>query len=505
MLFSSLLRAISADIRLETVRICDMYDIKDSALIDGLEEDFQNDVLYIGYYRQIALDRLPPHAVLVRGEAAPLPPSSGCDLALVGEKELFRFFNAAKALLDASRTRGIYAELMDCAAQTKSVSACVNLAASKLGNSVVLLDTDFKVLACSNVYPIDDPVWEQNIRQGYCGYDFISAVNEMDIIKNSPKTSEPIVVTCSASPLRKLTSKILRGGQVIGFVIMLENENALSPSHFEMLPTVSAAAGDILVKFAPYLLPDSTHYQRLIYELAIGAPPEKLAPHIAKLSFPENMCALRLCQTRDRGQQHLREQVAEKLKALLPGTSFAFHESGIAALLTSGDAAGATEDQLERLESLAKSELLRIGVSRVFSGIEDFAARYAEAGRALELESRFGGDRPVCLYTDYSFFDLLEKAGENGPLAAFCHPALAQLRKYDGENGTELRHTLDVFLSCGCNIKLASEKLFIHRNSLAYRLRRIFEITRIDPEDNSVRFLLDMSFRIEHYSDSKLN
>ena len=59
-----------------------------------------------------------------------------------------------------------------------------------------------------------------------------------------------------------------------------------------MLPTVSAAAGDILVKFAPYLLPDSTHYQRLIYELAIGAPPEKLAPHIAKLSFPENMLGM---------------------------------------------------------------------------------------------------------------------------------------------------------------------------------------------------------------------
>lgn len=502
MLFSELIQLISEKLSVESVNICDAFDIKDTALLDGVQEEFQNNVLYIGYYEQIGSQQLPPHCVLVRTPETAALKCSTSDLALTGEVSLFFLVNVAKALVDASRSKGLYAELMDNAAKTRNITSFVNLAASKLGNSIILLDTDFKVLSFSTVYPIDDPLWEQNIRQGYCSYEFISAVNELDSIKNAPQTSEPIVVVCYASPLRKLSSKVFHNGQMIGFAIMLENESTLSSSHFEMLATVSAAAGDIIVKFAPYLLPDSTHYQRLLYDLLIGAPPEKLAPHIAKLSFPVNMYALRISQSHDLGLKHLKEHVAEKLKALLPGTHLTLHENGIAALVALEDAAGISQAQLSILQDFADIEQLGIGVSNTFYKIEDFSHHYSQACRALELNRHLLGENSVCRYMDYAFFDLLGAVKKTGGLVAFCHPALSLLHKYDTENNTELYHTLDVYLSCDCSIKLSSEKLFIHRNSLTYRLRRIFELTQIDPGNCNTRFLLEMSFLIDHYMDN---
>lgn len=499
MLFSGLLSAVSATIPLEIVHISDVFDIRDTALLDGVQENFQNDVLYIGYYRQSLSGVLPAHCILVRPEGAlPSADTSG-DLALTDEKSLFFLFNRLKSLVDASRGSGLYAQLMDSAAQTKSLMPLANLAASKLGNSVILLDSDFKVLACSTVYPIDDPLWTQNIRQGYCSYEFISAVGEMDSIKNAPRTPEAIAVTCYASPLRKLSSKIFHNGQLIGFVIMLENESALSPEHFEMLPAVSAAAGDAIGRFAPYLLPDSTHYQRLLYALLIGTPPEKLAIHIAKLSFPETMCALRLSQPAGQGLKYLKEQAAQRLKALAPGAQLTLHENGLAALLPLGGRADIPPETLFELEAFAKSEGLFIGVSSAFSRIEDFAPRYEQACRALELDRLLKRENRVCRHLSYAFYDLLSSAGEPEKLRAFCHPALRLLEKYDTENGTELYRTLETFLACGCNIKLAAEKLFIHRNSLTYRLRRISELTGVDPEESATRFLLEMSFKIDRF------
>ena len=502
MLFSELLRPVSEKISVKTVHIADSFDIRDIALIDGVQEDFQNDVLYIGYYAQTASGRLPAHCVLAdTGETESLE-NVGSDLALTEESSLFFLFNLAKSLVDASRSKGLYAELMDCAGQTKSVTAFVNLAASKLGNSIVLLDRDYKVLACSNIYPIDDPLWAQNIRQGYCTYEFISAVNDMEIIKNAPDTSEPIVVTCYASPLRKLSSKIYNNAHMIGFVIMLENENLLSSQHFEMLRIVSAAAGDIIARFAPYLLPDSTQYQRLLYEMVIGAPADKLAPYIAKLSFPEYMCALRVSPSRDFGQKHLKEHLAERLESLLPGTQLTFHENGIAALVPLRTASGPAPEQLSLLAGFTKAEAVAVGVSNVFCKIEGFAGAYTQARQALELEKllKLGGS--VCRYADYIFFDLLGSVENKEKLSSFSHPALALLRRYDGENGTELFRTLEAYLSCDCSIKLSSEALFIHRNSLAYRLRRIFELTQLDLSDSATRFLLEMSFKIEHFTVS---
>lgn len=499
MLFSQLIGAISEKIPLKPLLIRDLFDIRDTALLDGVQDSFQNDVLYIGYYAQVHSGKLPQHCVLAGCPEEKVPEGMTGDLALADGEKLFFLFNLARTLVDASRSKGLYAELMDCAVQTQSVSSFVNLAASKLGNTLVLLDRDYKVLACSNIYPIADPIWAQNIRQGYCCYEFISAVNELDSIKNAPHSAEPVVVTCYASPMKKLSSKIFLGGRLIGFAVMLEEENLLNATHFELLPQVSAAAGDYISRFAPYLLPDSTRYQRLLYDLLIGAPPEKLAPSIEKLRFPPFMCALRLIQTRDPGQKRLKEQVAEKLKALLPETQLTFHENGIAALAAPEDASGLSDEQRGLLADLAEAEHLSIGVSNVFTGIDSFARHYAQACHALDLSARLKDGGSVCRYADYAFYDLLGAAKKAGELEGFCHPALARLRAYDAENNTELLRTLERYLACDCSIKETSEKLFIHRNSLAYRLRRIVELTRLDLSDSGTRFLLGMSFAIERF------
>jgi hypothetical protein len=55
------------------------------------------------------------------------------------------------------------------------------------------------------------------------------------------------------------------------------------------------------------------------------------------------------------------------------------------------------------------------------------------------------------------------------------------------EEGTDLRHTLEVLLACNLDRERAARELCIHRRTLRYRVDRIRDLSGIDPD--SVRGL----------------
>ena len=76
---------------------------------------------------------------------------------------------------------------------------------------------------------------------------------------------------------------------------------------------------------------------------------------------------------------------------------------------------------------------------------------------------------------------------------------LGAIMQYDDENGSDMVHTLEVFLEQGCNIAAATDALYVHRNTVKYRIKRIEEIMNIDLKDVTVQFNLRLAFKIMHY------
>ena len=240
-------------------------------------------------------------------------------------------------------------------------------------------------------------------------------------------------------------------------------------------------------------------YQQALYDLLIGTPPEALTVRLDTLRFPARMAVLSLHPTQYLGIRHLRENTGPAILRQLPGSHLTFHEDGIAVLISLGDYAEIPAEQVHILEDFAAAEHMRIGISNGFSSIQHFPRGYAQARSALRLGERLERDRRVCRYLDYQFYDLLSQIPEGLHLGFYCHPALALLRQYDRRNDGALYHTLRVYLENGCSIKDAAAALFIHRNSLTYRLERIVDIGQINLEEPFTRFLLRMSYQIDHY------
>jgi purine catabolism regulator len=129
-------------------------------------------------------------------------------------------------------------------------------------------------------------------------------------------------------------------------------------------------------------------------------------------------------------------------------------------------------DVLETLREELDGDI-RLGVSDPFHGSARAPDAAREAQWALEAaESKshgvvhYGDDAPTFMPRTLS------------DCRALVRGVLGPLLDYDASNGTELVASLKVFLSCNRSWQRASGELFVHKQTLVYRMRRVEELTQ---------------------------
>jgi DNA-binding PucR family transcriptional regulator len=80
--------------------------------------------------------------------------------------------------------------------------------------------------------------------------------------------------------------------------------------------------------------------------------------------------------------------------------------------------------------------------------------------------------------------------------AAQLRATLTPLEAYDREQGGDLVHTLAVYFREGANLSRAATALFLHRNSLYYRLDHIQALTGLSLSDETHRLWLHLAITL---------
>ncbi|GAA2468326.1 PucR family transcriptional regulator [Terrabacter carboxydivorans] len=105
----------------------------------------------------------------------------------------------------------------------------------------------------------------------------------------------------------------------------------------------------------------------------------------------------------------------------------------------------------------------------------------AEARTTWRLGRSARGADAVHDATDFLVERMAERSLSRGVVDALVEEALGELVRLDQRSGGELVRTLDVWISTGCNATEAAQILFLERQSLHKRLRRIFLVIGGDP------------------------
>ena len=78
---------------------------------------------------------------------------------------------------------------------------------------------------------------------------------------------------------------------------------------------------------------------------------------------------------------------------------------------------------------------------------------------------------------------------------------IGRVEAYDLEHNSDLLRTLRVYFAANANTSEAADRLYLHRNSLPYRLARVERLTGLDLKDHRARLALQLgllAIRKEH-------
>lgn len=139
---------------------------------------------------------------------------------------------------------------------------------------------------------------------------------------------------------------------------------------------------------------------------------------------------------------------------------------------------------------------LRIGVGRSADGAAGLIQSIHEAAQALLLSKQIHDMEPVSYYGDMGLFRLLLPLQGTDVLRKFYDETLSALAVYDERQQTNLVETLAAYFANHGNLSRTAEVLFVHRNTLLYRMERIAAIVGHDLDDPEFRLMLQVAFKV---------
>jgi purine catabolism regulator len=139
-----------------------------------------------------------------------------------------------------------------------------------------------------------------------------------------------------------------------------------------------------------------------------------------------------------------------------------------------------------------------MGVSPTVFALDDFRIAYECARQSLHIGSaqEAGETGRVTHYEDLGLFRVVSVAENPAGVERFCLDAIGPLVAYDRENDTNLTVTLRTFLEHNQNSAKTAKLLFIHYNTLRYRIDRAKEILGDFLENPQQRLEIELALQL---------
>ncbi|MCF6463059.1 PucR family transcriptional regulator [Clostridium sp. Cult1] len=149
----------------------------------------------------------------------------------------------------------------------------------------------------------------------------------------------------------------------------------------------------------------------------------------------------------------------------------------------------------EALEEKFKNMEIRIGVGRIYKGLEKVNKSFSDALKTIRT-GKVLTNKEVVTFNELGIFKILCQDFLTDELEDFYNTTLKPLVDYDEKKSTELVKTLEAYYKFNGNLTRMSEHLYTHYNTILYRINRIKEITKMELDDPNDRLNLEIALKI---------
>ncbi|HEX2978731.1 MAG TPA: PucR family transcriptional regulator ligand-binding domain-containing protein [Anaerolineaceae bacterium] len=153
---------------------------------------------------------------------------------------------------------------------------------------------------------------------------------------------------------------------------------------------------------------------------------------------------------------------------------------------------------VEILKTHNQPYTVSMGVSSPVSSFDDFHRAYDYAKQSFHIGQILQPNSigHVTNYEDLGIFKIVATFSDSETIEEFCQDAIGPLIKNDQEYGTELLKTLEVYFEQDLNVAQAAKRLFIHYNTMRYRLDCIEELLGYSLKNAQKRITLEVAIHL---------
>ncbi len=140
-----------------------------------------------------------------------------------------------------------------------------------------------------------------------------------------------------------------------------------------------------------------------------------------------------------------------------------------------------------------------VGIGTPVEGVKDLARSFKEAQVALEVGKVFDTERNIVRYDNLGIARLIYQLP-----TTLCEMFLKEVFQKGSIDSLdhETLFTIQRFFENNLNVSETSRKLFVHRNTLVYRLEKIKKITGLDLREFEDAIVFKVALMVKKYLDS---
>ena len=383
-----------------------------------------------------------------------------------------------------------------------------------LKNPFFIDDSSYRTLARLRNYPTDnfrDNEYIYMQQSGHHSADYIFAMLNSNVsVESSAISPRPVIHRLEFLAHRTLYSTIKVEGEIVGFFSCIEIETSFTAGMMDVCESLTELMSIVLSRQANM---PATRQKSLDNDLFLGIMNGSIVDYeLTKTAFAQlgltqgdYFVVYTVTNVDTAENAFLLPRIMELLMSNLE-SGFTVADGSNIILVINAKLNDELRERLVRLIGFYLGEFdVTIGFSLGFSDPQALSTYYYQAVAATRLGVLTDNTSKIFSYGEVVGYDVLEKYGNREQRLAICHPSIFILQEHDRDKKMNLLPTLKAFIECLGDTAMAADRLYLHRNSLYYRLKQISALSGIDITDERVRSHIALSIRIlEINGDLKL-
>ena len=399
------------------------------------------------------------------------------------------------------------AELLDLTRKVnegEGLRSIVNNLSSIFGIPCSVLDTSLAYLARSTNFP-DYIIRPEDISAGVLPEDAIELMAHLQLI--TPRRSTEVSVFSyqdHENPQNTVYNHmafIRSKNTLIGSVSFFTLNEPMRKSYVDMLPAAAQILGIAMQRTDVDITSRSYLYSQIFDQMEYRSEKNNRAVFLQRMAaigyeLKYYMNIVIVDFTQDSLAPSQAAWLASNLQTFIPNSFYAVRNGEILFFSSSEEQSSTANANLEAMDIALEGSQSQVGFSHVFidstrtPGAISQARRAIKLGRVIQASGRFHVFEDLCL------MDLLSNVTDPMLLYSYRYPPLLKLIDYDWRHNSKLTHTLYLYLQKPGKPAEVAEELFIHKNTLYYRLDKIKQTMNVDISSADVIAKIHVSFLV---------